>query len=316
MNESTIKAILQANLVDEDVWRIADPASGIHLSHREGSHYMMIPSDSTPFGERAMAGSISWRLVQQSPIGTPSGSAMVLRFPASDGSRLYPFLLELIEATGKDVLSSIIALEIAKEWEELWKKGADRLSKEQQRGLIAELIVLRNLLEHEGPVALSMWKGPEGGLHDFVLESCSIEVKAHGKLSKTISVSRLKQLEPLRGSTLQLCCIGLSRSESGMNLGVLVEEIHESLPDDLQSRFINKLKEAKYNPDDAPLYSAKYVVEEINMGIITDNSNTLHHGKLKVPNPALKDALYKLDSSLLELEPVSLEASLTSNFDQ
>ena len=182
--------------------------------------------------------------------------------------------------------------------------------------LIAELIVLSNLLEHEGPVALSMWKGPEGGLHDFVLESFSIEVKAHGKLSKTISVSRLKQLEPLRGATLQLCCIGLSRSESGMSLGGLVEEIHNSLPGDLQSRFINKLKEAKYNPDDAPLYSAKYIVEEINIGIITDNSNTLHHGKLKVPNPALKDALYNLDSSLLELEPVSLEASLASSFDQ
>jgi hypothetical protein len=314
MNESAIKAILQANLVDEDVWRIVDPASSILLSHREDYHYMMIPSNSTPFGERPMAGPILWKLVQDSPTGAPSSSNIILRFPARDGGRLYPFLLELIEATGHDVLSSTIALEIAKEWEELWKKGGDRLSKEQQRGLFAELIVLRNLLEHEGPMALSMWKGPEGGLHDFVLESGSIEVKAHGKLSRLISVSRLNQLEPLNDSILQLCCVGLSRSEFGMSLGDLVEEVHNALPDDCQSRFINKLKEAKYNPDDAPLYSSKYVVLEIKMGIITCDSKTLHHGKLKVPNPALKDAIYKLDSSFLELELVTLEESFASKF--
>lgn len=313
MNERTIKTILDANLKDEGIWRIADPNSGVQLSQRAGSHYMMIPSNSSPFKERAMAGSITWKLVQQSPVGNSSISAIILRFPVNDGNRLYPFLLELIEAAGNDRLSSTIALEIAKEWEELWKKGSTRLSKEQQRGLIAELIVLRNLLTYIGPQALSTWKGPEGGLHDFVLGNCSIEVKAHGKLSKLISVSRLKQLEPPLNSTLHLYCIGLSRSESGMSLGEMVEEIHDSLPDDLQSLFIVKLKEARYNPDDAPLYSAKYDVMEINTGIITNDSNTLHHAKLKVPNPALRDAIYKLDSSLLDLEPSSLDNSLAPN---
>ena len=86
--------------------------------------------------------------------GIPSGSAMVLRFPASDGSRLS---LSLGEATGKDVLSSTVALEIAKEWEELWRKCRP-LSKEQQRGLIAELIVSAICWSTKA-LALSMWKG-------------------------------------------------------------------------------------------------------------------------------------------------------------
>ena len=59
-----------------------------------------------------------------------------------------------------------------------------------------------------------------------------------------------------------------------MSLGGLVEEFR-------LYRMILETERGKYNFDDAPLYSAKYVVEEINMGIITNNSNTLHHGKLK-----------------------------------
>jgi len=310
MNEETIKTVLQASLSEESVWRIADPASQVVLSHREGSHYMMIPSNSTPFDERMMAGSITWKLVN--PIDNPAKevSALILRFPSTDSSRLFPFLLELIEASNNNILSATIALEIAKEWESLWKKESFHLTKEQQRGLIAELVVLRNLLKYEGFAALSMWKGPEGGLHDFILKSSSLEVKSHGKISKIITVSRLNQLEPLRDTNLLLCCVGLSRSESGTSLATLIQEVHDFIPPELRSEFINKLKEVKYNFDDAPLYTAKYVIDEVKIGRITEDSNTLHRGKLKSPNPALKDALYKLDSSLLDLEFISLDTSL------
>jgi len=310
MNEDTINMILQVNLTDENIWRIVDPKFQIQLLYDNGFHYMMIPSNSTPFIEKSMAGPITWKLIEKPPLTMSSNHAMILRFPSKNTKRLYPFLLELIEACGTEALSSTTALQIAKEWEDLWKKGTQPLSKEQQRGLIAELIVLKNLLVNEGSVALSLWKGPEGGLHDFVLNSCSIEVKSHGALSKVISVSSLEQLEPLKDSILKLCCIGLMRNESGMSLGEWVQEITSILPENLHSRFMNKLKEVGFNQVDEVLYRAKYAIDQIMIGEIKIDSKTLHHGKLKTPNPALKGALYKLDSSILDLVPVSVEEQL------
>ena len=76
------------------------------------------------------------------------------------------------------------------------------------------------------------------------------------------------------------------------------------------------MREVNYNPADSALYSSKYSIEEIRIGLVTDETMTLHRGKLKVPNPALKDVLYKLDSSLLNLDSVAIENPLVTILDQ
>lgn len=67
MNEDTINMILQVNLTDENIWRIVDPKFQIQLLYDNGFHYMMIPSNSTPFIEKSMAGPITWKLIEKPP---------------------------------------------------------------------------------------------------------------------------------------------------------------------------------------------------------------------------------------------------------
>jgi hypothetical protein len=172
------------------------------------------------------------------------------------------------------------------------------------------LVVLQNLLTHHGNEALSWWEGPEDGLHDFVHDEKSIEVKTHGKLSKIIKVSNLNQLKPITEGFLELCCVGIIRSETGLSLNELITEIYDSLNENDQTTFQTKLGKVGYSTKHAATYTAKKEVDEVRMGLITEKSLTLHRDKITVPNPALKDAFYSLDSSMLALVEVSMLQSL------
>lgn len=311
MDESTIKVVMKANIVDENKWRIVDPNSKVLFRYASGIHSMMIPSHSTPFEMRDLASTITWELVENTAIGQDSPS-IILHFPSYDSDRLSPFLLEVIEAAGNSSLSSKIIQEIAKEWESLWKKRSRLLSAQQQRGLFAELIVLENLILSEGNDAIEMWHGPIGGLHDFVLGSRLIEVKAQGKISKIISVSSIDQLQPQTDSDLFLCCLTISRTEDGLTLKQLVQRIYDSVSTESQSNFIKKLKSVNYKVEDGEFYPGKYEVTQRGMMKITEDSNTFHRGKLKSQNPGLLDAIYKLDTSYLNLIPLTDEVQFAS----
>ncbi|MDB2367270.1 PD-(D/E)XK motif protein [Candidatus Poseidoniales archaeon] len=311
MDESTLKVVMKANIVDENKWRIVDPNSKVLFRYASGIHSMMIPSHSTPFEMRDLASIITWELVENTAIGQDSPS-IILHFPSYDSDRLSPFLLEVIEAAGNSSLSSKIIQEIAKEWESLWKKRSRLLSAQQQRGLFAELIVLENLILSEGNDAIEMWHGPIGGLHDFVLGSRFIEVKAQGKISKIISVSSIDQLQPQTDSDLFLCCLTISRTEDGLTLKQLVQRIYDSVSTESQSNFVKKLKSVNYKVEDGEFYPGKYEVTQRGMMKITEDSNTFHRRKLKSQNPGLLDAIYKLDTSYLNLIPITDEVQFAS----
>ncbi len=67
----------------------------------------------------------------------------------------------------------------ARRWHYLLRVGhSDRLSLEEQQGLVCELAFLRALVEHLGPeLAIDSWKGPLGSSKDFEFTGCCIEVK-------------------------------------------------------------------------------------------------------------------------------------------
>lgn len=316
MDEATIQALLhvcEGDQVSDDklVWRTPSmQQSTTMFAHHGGSDFLSISTGSTPFGETEMAGPILWSITADSPIDTEQ-SAMIFRYSSKVRRRISPFLLDLIESADKhNGLTASLAMAIAKDWEEMWKKSHGPLSREKQNGLYGELVVLQNLLEHHTDEALSWWEGPEGGLHDFVHNEKSIEVKTHGTLSKLIKVSNLEQLKPITDGNLVLCCIGISRSETGLSLNELVTEIYDSLSEDYQTTFQSKLRKVGYSTEHIASYTAKKEVDEVRMGSITEKSLTLHRDKLSDPNPALKEAFYSLDSSKLAIDGVSISHSL------
>lgn len=81
-------------------------------------------------------------------------------------------------------------------------KETSVLSGERQRGLVAELLLLRRLFrigrdQDIGPhIVLDRWWGPSGGKRDFAASEISIEVKSTALNTRTHYIASIDQLEP------------------------------------------------------------------------------------------------------------------------
>jgi hypothetical protein len=314
MNESTIQALFRICEGDNNednhlTWRSSLVREHtVQFAHHKGLDYVSISTHSESFEQSKMAGPISWSVIRNTSLNDDMG-AMILEYQSNERRRVATFLIEMIEATDeKNGLKISIAMEIAKEWEKMWSNFDSPLSHQKQNGLYAELIVLENLMYNYGDVAIQIWEGPENGLHDFVYDEKSLEVKSHGTLSKLIKVSNMEQLAPISNGILELCCVGIGRDSEGRSLNDLVDRIYSTLNvEDSKLKFKQKLSKAGYDSRHASHYTAKKNVKELRLGKITVESLTFHKDKLAIPNPALKNAAYTLDSAELDLHPFDLD---------
>ena len=83
-------------------------------------------------------------------------------------------------------------------WHRLLQGGRDkRLSDDQQRGLIGELMVLENhLLPVLGALnSVRCWTGPLDGPHDFEISGIHVEAKAQGSVIPRVTISSEHQLD-------------------------------------------------------------------------------------------------------------------------
>jgi hypothetical protein len=117
-------------------------------------------------------------------------------------------------------------------WQRLLSRGgAKMLTDREIRGLLAELMLLRDeIIPRYGHAAINCWRGPEGHPHDFTIDEISVEVKAHLSGSPPeIEISSIEQLWADHGG-LFLCVQHLSDSPaSGECLPDLVTEIASTL---------------------------------------------------------------------------------------
>lgn len=109
------------------------------------------------------------------------------------------------------------------------KHGPDGLGPEEQAGLFAELVLLEKLAENL-PVgaAVSSWKGPAEGIHDFDFGGRCLEVKSSSTPSRPgFTVSSLVQLDETRIGLLLLshAMLNIGSGENGDTLPELVERI-------------------------------------------------------------------------------------------
>jgi hypothetical protein len=117
-------------------------------------------------------------------------------------------------------------------WHHLLKGGPDqRLSEEEQKGLIGELRALTNHVAAAFPLtdALQMWTGPFGAPKDFEIGRVALEAKAHrGAAQPSIAVSSEFQFEMADFEHLFLYVINLARptpTDDGFSLSDVVDEV-------------------------------------------------------------------------------------------
>lgn len=139
---------------------------------------------------------------------------------------LVPHLNELFGTVADEMLAAIAespedpvraCSRVLDRWRELLRPGSQRLLGAQQlAGLLAELLVLHDVLQHDPARRLDLWVGPDGGRHDFRRGDLALEVKATlAREGLLIEVHGAEQLEAPPGGRLWLAVARLESVPGG-----------------------------------------------------------------------------------------------------
>ncbi|MCZ8186201.1 MAG: PD-(D/E)XK motif protein [Beijerinckiaceae bacterium] len=153
-----------------------------------------------------------------------SATEAALSFRLLDDQLREPFIrlcLDIMDASNRRATENeALAVAVARtwRWHHLLRGGSGRLGVEQQKGLLAELLTLRDLVAPRTGIlgALQAWVGPLGAVHDFRLPHASIECKAvRGSSEPFVAISSEYQLDPPARGPLYLRVVELQQSEAG-----------------------------------------------------------------------------------------------------
>jgi hypothetical protein len=103
-------------------------------------------------------------------------------------------------------------------WQRLFRNGNQGLSPELQRGLFAELSVMRELLEPAVGItgAIGAWFGPDRSRHDYQLPTTSLEVKScAANQPQIVSINGERQLDDTGTPSLHLLHVSLDVHHNG-----------------------------------------------------------------------------------------------------
>lgn len=213
--------------------------------------------------------------------------------------QFYIFCEDMIEA-------SVIVNDEQKRYETIisnyykWKKmfqnsASDILSEERIRGLIAEIIFLRDYMfskygKHD---AVLSWTGQELTHKDFSISNTWYEVKSVLKGGQTVKIASLEQLDSEdEGFLVVYFFEKMSTTTNHTNLNDLVKEVHESFDSELdRDTFYDQVTKQGFSFDER--YSEyKYIVSEPNSYIVNSSFPRLTRSGV---DPIIAKAEYSLN---------------------
>jgi len=165
-----------------------------------------------------------------------------------------------------DALDSFSQWLIEYSW--FFKKDRSPLSKAAQRGLIGELIFLKDYVmkNRSNTNALNAWRGHNRKVHDFSFKNGNVEIKTTiSKEPKKVIISNEKQLNDDGLEKLLLSVFLLKEVDSGKSLPEYIDEIRSQLRQDSESAnllFEVYLKHAKYVDRDRGFYEPYKIKNE------------------------------------------------------
>jgi hypothetical protein len=254
--------------------------------------------------------------VFESEYGPGGDRMLVLKLADSAHRDIFHRLCKDIVESASLAASEIEAVEVTLartwRWHHLLRGGSDgRLTPEEQKGLIGELLFLeRYLLEEIQTVdAVSSWRGPLDSPKDFEVGRVCIEAKARRGASKPyISINSEYQLDNSGVDHLFLFVVELDRSPAETKEGVNVNDVSTRVRNKIESQDIGAL-----NPYEDLLaatgfrweddYSDYYWTEGLNhIYQVTDDFPRIIAGKLQ---SGVLNVKYSI--SLTECEPFITE---------
>lgn len=174
-----------------------------------------------------------------------------------------------------------------------------RLSESQQHGLLAELLLLRTLVDEFGTASLEWWLGPAAEQHDFACPSYDLEVKCTTAERRLHVVSAADQLKPNPARPLWVLSVQITRGggADGIRLADLVSQMQTTFSGD--SRFRSALQDLGWRDEDADLYTRSFLLRTAPAAFLVDGdfpAVTTDRLRSAVPNADLiSDLTYRID---------------------
>jgi hypothetical protein len=146
-------------------------------------------------------------------------------------------------------------------------KGKARLTEAERKGLIGELLFLKQRLMQDGDDNLAVlegWRGPENGDQDFVYSAKWYEIKTTGRAAEDITISSAEQLDAEGVGELIIFRVDscAPKQIGAFTLPGLIQQISEHLKSDpgAEDCFEDKLEKAGYM--EMPEYTEEYWLYE------------------------------------------------------
>jgi len=131
------------------------------------------------------------------------------------------------EDDGEDDLVSVLAARLSA-WRAFLRDQSGGLSRHETVGIIGELLLLNQLLDH-GSDAVGIWKAPDGGLHDFELSGYGLEAKTSLGAARRLHISTLDQLDDAGLASLHVGHVRLVEAADGETLAQIADRIEVRL---------------------------------------------------------------------------------------
>ena len=212
--------------------------------------------------------------------------AFQIRYPSSERERIAPFVSDLCQRVDpEDPIES--SMQIIDEWSELWSRVRGPMGLESQRGLIGELICMREMVAELGTASLVNWEGPTRSPQDFVSKGWRVEVKTVGTLVARPRISSFEQLLPSEDHSLHLLLVSISNG-SQFSLNGLIEDAREMFTGKERQDFEYLVHQAGYYDKHREHYTRTYDLVGISCLEITNETRVLNRNMLSMDIPSIE----------------------------
>ena len=204
-------------------------------------------------------------------------------------------MIVVCERAGKDMAISS-ALVRWKYWKEMFgKKKSQLLDKQEIKGLLGELYVLKHRMipAYGCRDAVKSWMGPLAGHKDFEIRRTWYEIKTINDGAVQIIVSSLEQLESeIDGHLILVRVDETSESnEKALNLNKMILQITDMIEDpEVLEEFRTKLDNVGYTAD-GEYDRSNYIVKGSDMYLVNDEFPRLRRSEM---NNAIGNVKYTI----------------------
>lgn len=222
-------------------------------------------------------------------------------------------ILEDVEQSITENEAVITTLNIISKWKKLFDKiNFNGLNREQQKGLIGELLFFNYLLEHKktSTSILNAWTGSDYKDKDFTFGGIGIEIKFTSSKNPKIIISNERQLDSNSLNELFLLLFTAEEvKENGFSLNSLIQQIRKKItnPDEL-NLFNENLTLIGYLEDDRSQYNTKYSLKNTLVFEISKEFPKIIKNQLPL---SIYDVKYSIELSAVEKYIINFEELFT-----